>query len=131
MVVYNRNSSKTAEFSTFGAEVAGGPGKLAGDVDVVVSCLADGAAVESVYLGVGDVLRNAGPGTRVIEMSTVAPETSRKIHQAGRDLGISVLDVAVSGSTPAAEAGTQCRPSLKLSPWARNWDSNETCSSTR
>jgi 3-hydroxyisobutyrate dehydrogenase-like beta-hydroxyacid dehydrogenase len=38
-------------------------------------------------------------------MSTVATDTSRELYRAARELGISVLDVAVSGSAPAAEAG--------------------------
>jgi len=106
MVVYNRDVNKTKPLSILGAEVAPDPGKLAGEVDVVLSCLADAAAVEAVYMGAGGVLRNARPGTRIIEMSTVAPETSRKLYQAAHELGISLLDVAVSGSTPVAEAGT-------------------------
>jgi len=39
-------------------------------------------------------------------MSTVAPETSLRLFRAARDRGISVLDVAISGSTPAAESGS-------------------------
>jgi len=38
-------------------------------------------------------------------MSTVAPETSRRLYRAAREFGIPVLDVAVSGSTSAADAG--------------------------
>jgi len=106
MLVYNRDINKTKALATLGAEVAGDPAKLARDVDVVLSCLADGAAVEAVYLGAGGVLRNARPGARIIEMSTVAPETSRKLYRVARELKISLLDVAVSGSTPVAEAGT-------------------------
>jgi 3-hydroxyisobutyrate dehydrogenase-like beta-hydroxyacid dehydrogenase len=41
----------------------------------------------------------------IIEMSTVAPETSRRLNAAAAELGISMLDVAVSGSTVAADAG--------------------------
>src|ERR1700719_789495 len=63
MVVYNRDGNKTTALSNLGAKVARDPGKLAGNVDVVLSCLADGAAVEAVYLGAGGVLRNARPGT--------------------------------------------------------------------
>ena len=106
MVVYNRDSDRTKALSALGAEVASDPGKLAREVDVVLSCVPDGAAVEAVYLGPGGVLRNARPGTRIIEMSTVAPDTSRKLYRVARELGISVLDVAVSGSAPVAEAGT-------------------------
>jgi 3-hydroxyisobutyrate dehydrogenase-like beta-hydroxyacid dehydrogenase len=45
-------------------------------------------------------------GSIVIEMSTVSPDTSRTLNQIGRERGIEVLDVPVSGSTPAAEQGT-------------------------
>jgi 3-hydroxyisobutyrate dehydrogenase-like beta-hydroxyacid dehydrogenase len=105
MMVYNRDTGKTNAFAALGAEVASDPGGLAAEVDVVLSCVPDGAAVETVYLGPGGVLRNAKPDTLVIEMSTVAPDTSQKLYRAARELRISVVDVAVSGSAPAAEAG--------------------------
>jgi len=105
MVVYDRDRTKATGLAAIGAEVAKDPGRLAGEVDVVLSCLVDDAAVETVYLGTGKVLRRARPGTRIIELSTISPETSRHLYQAAREFGISVLDVAVSGSTPAAEAG--------------------------
>jgi 3-hydroxyisobutyrate dehydrogenase-like beta-hydroxyacid dehydrogenase len=38
-------------------------------------------------------------------MSTISPETSREMQRNGAGFGIEVLDVAISGSTPAAEAG--------------------------
>jgi len=106
MAVYNRDTDKTNALSALGAEVARDPGELAAEVDVVLSCIADGAAVEAVYLGAGGVLQKAKPGTRIMEMSTVAPDTSQKLYRIARELKISVLDVAVSGSAPAAEAGT-------------------------
>jgi 3-hydroxyisobutyrate dehydrogenase-like beta-hydroxyacid dehydrogenase len=105
MVVYNRDETKTREFADLGAQVARHPGELASAVDVVLSCLADGSAVESVYLGTGEVLRNARPGTRIIEMSTVSPETSVKLHRAAQKRDVSALDVAISGSTPSADSG--------------------------
>jgi len=106
MFVHNRDTNKTNELATLGAEVARDPAELAAQVDVVLSCVPDGAAVENVYLGPSGVLRNAKPGTLVIEMSTVAPETSQKLYRVARELRISVMDIAVSGSAPVAEAGT-------------------------
>src|ERR1022692_3722071 len=82
LIVYNRDSAKTEALSTLGAEVARYLGKLAAEADVVLSCLADGAAVEAVYLGAGGVLRNARPGARIIEMSRVARDTSRNLYRA-------------------------------------------------
>jgi 3-hydroxyisobutyrate dehydrogenase-like beta-hydroxyacid dehydrogenase len=105
MIVYNRDRTKSAELADLGAEVARHPGELAREADVVLSCLADGAAVEAVYLGAGNVVRSARPGTRLIELSTVSPETSRKLHRSALQSDVLALDVAISGSTPAAEAG--------------------------
>ena len=105
MVVYDRDRTKATGLAAIGAEVAKDPGRVASEVDVVLSCLVDDAAVETVYLGTGKVLRSARPGTRIIELSTISPETSRKLHRAARQCDVSVLDVAVSGSAPAAESG--------------------------
>jgi 3-hydroxyisobutyrate dehydrogenase-like beta-hydroxyacid dehydrogenase len=105
MVVYNRDRTKAAELANLGAEVARHPGDVAREVDVVLSCLADGPAVESVYLGPDNVVRSARPGTRIIELSTISPETTRRLHMTAHRFDVLALDVAISGSTPAAEAG--------------------------
>jgi 3-hydroxyisobutyrate dehydrogenase-like beta-hydroxyacid dehydrogenase len=105
LVVYNRDRNKVQQLVDLGAEVAQHPAELAGRVDVVLSCLADWPAVEAVYLGSGDVVRSARPGTRIIEMSTISPETSRRLHRLAREFDLAALDVPISGSTPAAEAG--------------------------
>ncbi len=106
MVVYDRDPAKTADLTSLGPDASPHPRTLAGEADVVMSCLPDESSVEDVYLGSGDVLRSARPGTRIIELSTISPETSRKLHRTAREFGLSALDVAVSGSGPAAEAGT-------------------------
>jgi len=41
----------------------------------------------------------------VLEMSTISPEGSRELHRLGAQGGIDVMDVAISGSTPAAKEG--------------------------
>jgi 3-hydroxyisobutyrate dehydrogenase-like beta-hydroxyacid dehydrogenase len=105
IVVYGRNHAKAVEFAGSGAEVAANPGELASRVDVVLSCLPDDRSVGTVYLGPGNVLGNVRAGARIIELSTISPETSRQLHQVALRFGVSVLDVAVSGSTSSAEAG--------------------------
>ncbi len=105
LTVWNRDRARAAQFSSVGARVSSSPAELARGVDVVLSSLSDDAAVEDVYFGAGKVLENAARGSGIIELSTIAPGTAERLHEAGRAHGISVLDVAVSGSTPAAEAG--------------------------
>ena len=105
-IAYDRDRAKAAELSALGAKVARDPGELASEVDVILSSLPDDSVVEAVYLGTGNVLRSARPGTRIIELSTISPETSREFHRAARQRDLASLDVAISGSTPSAEAGT-------------------------
>jgi 3-hydroxyisobutyrate dehydrogenase-like beta-hydroxyacid dehydrogenase len=73
---------------------------------VILSSLANDAAVRSVYLDKGGVFSAAEPGTVILEMSTISPELSRNLHQEARTRGMKFLDVAISGSTPAVDAGT-------------------------
>src|SRR5579884_2059047 len=105
VVVYNRDRAKAEALVSRGAEVAATPGELASVTEVIFSCLSDGSAVRNIYCSESGVFDYAKPGTVIVEMSTVAPETSFELAAAGRDFGIRVLDVAISGSTPAAEAG--------------------------
>jgi 3-hydroxyisobutyrate dehydrogenase len=105
MVVHDHDREKTKKLTALGATVAPNPETLAEEADVVLSCLASDAAVKAVYLGAGKLLESARPGTRVVELSTIAPGTSRQIYDAAAKFGVSMLDVAISGSTPAAEAG--------------------------
>jgi 3-hydroxyisobutyrate dehydrogenase-like beta-hydroxyacid dehydrogenase len=105
MIVYDLNHATAAEFAAGKIEVERHPGELAKKVDIVLSCLPDEGSVLDVYLETGHVFASATPGTRVIELSTISPETSRRLHRAAERLEVSALDVAVSGSTSAAEAG--------------------------
>src|SRR5579863_6747531 len=63
MIVYDRNASKASPFSALGVERASSAASLASRVEVVLSCLADDAAVEDVYGKTGRVLGHILPGT--------------------------------------------------------------------
>src|SRR5712664_1558165 len=95
LMVYDRDVVKAEELASEGAELAAGPAELAAAADVIFSCLSDGAAIRSVYFGADGVLRSAKPGAYIVEMSTVAPETSLHLFRAGRERGIAVSDVAI------------------------------------
>jgi 3-hydroxyisobutyrate dehydrogenase-like beta-hydroxyacid dehydrogenase len=104
--VYDRDPAKAAAMAAKGAEVAKNIFELAHRVDVLLSCLTNDEAVQSVYTGAVGFLAGARAGTAVLEMSTITPESSRELHKLGANSGIEVMDVAISGSTPAAENGT-------------------------
>jgi 3-hydroxyisobutyrate dehydrogenase-like beta-hydroxyacid dehydrogenase len=106
LIAYDHTSSKTMALVANGAIAAPSLRQLAMKSEVVVSCLPNDEAVLNVYQGPEGVLACANHETVVIEMSTVSPDTSRTLHRLGRERGIEVLDVPISGSTPAAEQGT-------------------------
>ena len=106
LIVYDHTSRKASALVADGAMAAPSVRQLARKSDVIISCLPNDEAVLSVYQGPEGVLACANPSSIVIEMSTVSPDTSRMLNRMGRERGIEVLDVAISGSTPAAEQGT-------------------------
>jgi 3-hydroxyisobutyrate dehydrogenase-like beta-hydroxyacid dehydrogenase len=103
--VYDRNIAKADALAARGGIVAKNILELARNADVILSCLTNDEAVQSVFAGPEGVFAEARPGTIVLEMSTISPESSRELHKLGAKRGIEVLDVAISGSTPAAEQG--------------------------
>ena len=105
LTAYDLDVTQAEAIAAHGGIIAQSVLDLAQNADVILSCLTNDAAVLSVYNGPEGVLAGAKPGTVVLEMSTIAPETSRELHRLGAQRGIEVLDVAISGSTPAAEQG--------------------------
>lgn len=106
VTVYNRNRSKAEALLPYGVSVAGSLAELRMSADVILSCLSDDDAVRSVYFGNDGILAGSRPGQVALEMSTVSPDTSRELHAEGAKHGVAVMDVAISGSTPAVEQGT-------------------------
>jgi 3-hydroxyisobutyrate dehydrogenase-like beta-hydroxyacid dehydrogenase len=106
LIVFDHTRAKAEELAPHGAKTAFVLAELAREADIILSSLSDDDAVLEVYGAVGGVLENARPGTVILEMSTVRPSTSQQVYAAGEFRQLPVLDVAISGSTPAAEAGT-------------------------
>lgn len=105
LTIYNRARERTELLEQRGARVAATPAELALGVDIVLSSVADNAAVENVMSGSDGALAAARRGTIFIEMSTVSPAVSRRLHEAGRRKGLFVIDAPVSGTTSVAEQG--------------------------
>ncbi|HXO33032.1 MAG TPA: NAD(P)-dependent oxidoreductase [Candidatus Acidoferrales bacterium] len=105
LVAYDMNIAKAEAVAGRRGFAAKNIVELTRTVDVILSCLTNDEAVQSVYAGLEGVFAQARPGTIVLEMSTISPESSQELHRLGAKSGIAVLDVAISGSTPAAEQG--------------------------
>src|SRR5271165_5826815 len=105
LTVYDIDAAKAQPLVAKGGVLAKNVLELARSVDVILSCLTNDEAAHSVYTGPEGVFAVERPGIAVLEMSTISPESSRELHKLGARVGIEVMDVAISGSTPAAEQG--------------------------
>jgi 3-hydroxyisobutyrate dehydrogenase-like beta-hydroxyacid dehydrogenase len=104
--LYNRSpDSATALAARLGATAWPTPAALAAHVDVAISMVADGAAVEALHTGPDGIPAGIRAGSVVVDMSTVLPGTIRALEPAVRGRGAGILDAPVSGSTALAEAG--------------------------
>ncbi len=105
LTAYDRNRANAEELIPYGGNVAESVSELSSSCDVVLSCLPSDEAVLDIYRGPDGVFANAHGGSLVIDLSTVYPETSQQLSRLGLERGVDVLDVTISGSTPAAENG--------------------------
>src|SRR5690554_2444344 len=72
--------------------------------EVVISMLPASQHVEQLYLGEGGLLDAIASGALVIDCSTIAADTSRKVAAEAATKGIGVIDAPVSGGTGGAIA---------------------------
>ncbi len=105
LTVFNRNKDKEQELIAAGAGSAKSLQELASHCDIVFTMLSDDAAVKSVYNENDGLLSASKPGTLMIDMSTVAPETSRYLSAQCKIKQVSFLDAPVSGSVQPAREG--------------------------
>jgi 3-hydroxyisobutyrate dehydrogenase-like beta-hydroxyacid dehydrogenase len=105
LTAYDRNRSKAEELTPFGGTVSQSIAELSSSCDVVLSCLPSDEAVLQVYRGTDGVFAHAQRGGLIIDLSTVNPATSLELSKLGSERGVDLLDVTISGSTPAAEQG--------------------------
>jgi 3-hydroxyisobutyrate dehydrogenase-like beta-hydroxyacid dehydrogenase len=105
LTAYDRERSAGEQLHSFGGRVAESVAELSSSCNVVLSCLPSDEAVLDTYRGSDGAFANAHPGSLFIDLSTVYPETSQELSRLSSERGVDVLDVTISGSTPAAEKG--------------------------
>jgi 2-hydroxy-3-oxopropionate reductase len=104
--VYARRPEAADPLAAAGASRAGTITELASRSDVVITMVTATSDVEEVVTGEGGVLSSARPGTVVIDMSTIAPDGTRRIAAALRERQVDMLDAPVTGGPAGAQAAT-------------------------
>jgi 3-hydroxyisobutyrate dehydrogenase-like beta-hydroxyacid dehydrogenase len=105
VMVWNRTKARAADLLAAGAAWGESPRALAEASDVVIVMVTDSAASEAVITGPQGVLAGAHPGLTLIDMGSVAPETSRAMAERARAKGVPMLDAPVTGNPKVASEG--------------------------
>lgn len=107
LVVHNRTADKMRALVAEGAAGAASVRELAAQVDIVLTCVTDGAAMESVVFGPDGLLAARRAGQLLVDLSTIHPLATRdmaaRLESAG---GTRWVDAPVSGGSAGARAGT-------------------------
>jgi 3-hydroxyisobutyrate dehydrogenase len=102
---WNRTPAKAEALIAGGASFAPRPAVAADGADVLITMLADGAAVENVMTGQAGALPALSPGAVWIQMSTIGVEWTQRLAALAAHRGVAFVDAPVSGSSEPAEQG--------------------------
>ncbi|UOF92955.1 NAD(P)-dependent oxidoreductase [Fodinisporobacter ferrooxydans] len=102
--VYNRTPNKAKDAVAAGAQQVNRPSDAATAGGIVITMVANDQALEDVVYGVDGFGEKLGPGGIHLSMSTIAPETSRKLAAYHQQQGCQYIASPVFGRPEAAAA---------------------------
>ncbi|ADD42228.1 2-hydroxy-3-oxopropionate reductase [Stackebrandtia nassauensis DSM 44728] len=102
---FDLSADATAALAAGGGKAAGSIAEAVNGADLVITMLPADPHVETAVLGEDGVLAHAKTGSLLIDMSTVSPQTSQAVAEAGKARGVRVLDAPVSGGQAGAVEG--------------------------
>ena len=105
ITVYNRTRARAQELAPPGVTIAATPRDAAAASEAVILMLSDDHATRACTDGPGGMLAGLAPGTLVLQMATLAPETTIALAVEVRERGGELLDAPVMGSAAEAASG--------------------------
>ena len=106
VIGFNRSPSPVERLVAAGGRGASSVAEAVRDADVIITMVPDSPDVEGLALGDRGVYANARPGAIHIDMSSIRPDVSAQLAEAGKAAGVRVMDAPVSGGETGAIEGT-------------------------
>lgn len=103
--VYDLDNNQVMKLEALGAKSMNSAGDAAYFGDIVFTSLPNPKIVTDIYLGTGGIVESAKPGTILVDLSTVTPQTEKNIYEAANERNIYMLDAPVSGGVKGATNG--------------------------
>jgi 3-hydroxyisobutyrate dehydrogenase len=86
-----------------GIKIASDAASTALNTDILISMLPASQHVESLYLEENGLLEILDKQTLIIDCSTIAPNSARKVANKAKELGLQMIDAPVSGGVGGAQ----------------------------
>lgn len=102
LIVWNRTPDRA---DGLGAQEVGSAAEVARNASLILSVLADDAAVDAVYRGEGGLLSADLQGRIIVEFCTMSPERARALDAAVAEAGGGFLECPVGGTVGPARQG--------------------------
>jgi len=96
---WNRTKAKAAPMLKLGMGWAETPREAARESEIVLSIVIDSAAARAVALGENGIIAGLRKDAVYLDMSTIAPDTSRAIAAEFAKNGLAMMDAPISGTT--------------------------------
>lgn len=105
--VWNRTASKLHTLEEKGARVAATPAEAVREATIIILCLTDAPATESVVFGEHGLAHAVDSGAAVLDVGTIGVEATRQIaDRVSQATGADWIDGPVSGGPGAARSGS-------------------------
>jgi 4-hydroxybutyrate dehydrogenase/sulfolactaldehyde 3-reductase len=105
LVVHDVNPKAVEELASLQARPAVNAAQVAAEANVIVTMLPNSAIVTEVVAGHDGVIENAKPGSLIMDMSTVSPETTDAVAKKAAAKGIAFVDAPVGRLAEHADRG--------------------------
>ena len=103
VVGHNRSPAPVQRLVEAGGQGAESVAEAVSEADVIITMVPDSPDVEGLALGDDGIYANARSGAIHLDMSSIRPDVSVRLAEAGRERGIRVLDAPVSGGEAGAK----------------------------
>ena len=104
--VHTRSRTAEQHPDLNGSQACSSAEEVSRDVDVLILCVSDDAAVDSVLFGRQGAASSLPRGSVVLDCSTIAPSTAVASAERLMRQGVNYIDAPVTGGTEGARAGT-------------------------
>jgi 2-hydroxy-3-oxopropionate reductase len=102
----NRSPAPVQKLVEAGGRGAESVAEAVAEAEVIITMVPDSPDVEGVALGDDGIYANARSGAIHLDMSSIRPDVSVRLAEAGRERGVRVLDAPVSGGEAGAKEAT-------------------------